>query len=182
MAHLSLAELTSQLEAIREAPSDHGSVELIVRRPAVDAREVLDVAELDTEVGLVGDSWIARGSSETSDGRPHPDRQLTLMRSRVIAFMAQDRSRWPLAGDQLYVDLDLSIENLPPGTRLAIGTAVIEVTEPPHNGCAKFSQRFGVDALRFVNSEAGKQFRLRGLNAKVVEAGSVRLGNTIAKA
>ena len=87
-----------------------------------------------------------------SDGSANPDAQLTLMNARVVALVAGERERWPLAGDQLYVDLDLSADNLPPGTRLAVGSAVIEVTPEPHTGCAKFSARFGSEALRFVNS------------------------------
>lgn len=181
MTHLSTSELEAGLGNIREAPSDRGTLELIVRRPAVDKREVVEMAELDLEKGLVGDSWIHRSSRATPDGSPHPLMQLNVMSSRAISLIAADPERWSLAGDQMYIDLDLSIDNLPTGTRLAIGEAVIEVTEPPHRGCQKFSGRFGAEALRFVNSEVGRALRLRGLNARVVVAGTIRRGGAVSK-
>jgi len=182
MRHLALEELHAALPLIRQSPRDEGTLDLIVRRPRVDAREVLDVGELDGREGLVGDTWGVRGSSRTPDGSPHPDMQLNVINSRLIGLVSQDRARWPLAGDQLYVDLDLSADNLPPGTRLALGTAVIEVTPEPHLGCGKFVARFGVDAMKFVNSTLGRQLRLRGLNAKVVTPGVIRVGDVIRKA
>ena len=167
-------ELLAGLEHVRSSPPDGGTVELIVRRPAVDLREVLDEGDLDTVVGLVGDRWHL-GSSPTNDS------QLTVMNARLAQLIASDRQRWALAGDQLYVDLDLSIENLPAGTRLSVGDAVIEVSDVPHTGCAKFSARFGTEALKFVNKSPGRELRLRGLNARVVEPGRVRVGDTISK-
>jgi MOSC domain-containing protein YiiM len=166
--------LEGSLETLRRSPSDIGLVELIVRRPSEGDREVLDVAELDLEKGLVGDRWWASAPTHTST-------QLTLMNSRVIALIEPDRERWPLAGDQLYVDLDLSSENLRAGTRLEVGSAVIEVSDVPHTGCAKFTARFGSDATRLVNSREGRGLRLRGMNARVIEPGLVRLGDTIRK-
>ena len=175
------ADLLAGLTHIRLSPSDDGTVELIARRPAVGSRDELEAGELDLEQGLVGDSWRTRPSGTTADGSANPDMQLTLMNVRCIALLAGHRDRWSLAGDQLYVDLDLSLDNLPAGSRLGIGDAVIEVTEPPHTGCGKFSRRFGADALRFVNSEAGRRLRLRGLNARVVSPGVFRRGDRIAK-
>ncbi|WP_208028819.1 MOSC domain-containing protein [Rhabdothermincola sediminis] len=169
------------LERIRQAPADHGIVELVVRRPAVDQREVLDEAQLDIASGLVGDSWSTRSSSRRPEG-PDPDRQLTLVSARVMELLAGPRDRWPEAGDQLYVDLDLSEANLPPGSRLAIGETLIEITAQPHRGCAKFSRRFGADAVRLVNSPIGCALRLRGVNARVVRGGAIRRGDTISKA
>jgi hypothetical protein len=151
----------------------------IVRRPAENARDALVEATLDRDEGLVGDAWRVRPSSMTADGSPHPDLQLTVMNARVAALVAGQPDRWQLAGDQLYVDLDLSQANLPPGTRLALGTAVIEVTDKPHRGCKKFAERFGQDALRFVNSPAGGELRLRGMNAKVVVSGVVSVGDAV---
>jgi hypothetical protein len=176
-----LTRLEQSLDHIREAPSDRGTVELIARRPAVDVREILNEAVLDAEVGLVGDTWVARGSSRTPDGSPNVEAQLTVMNSRLAAAVAGDRERWALAGDQLYVDFDISRANLPAGTRVQIGTAVIEFSEAPHTGCDKFSARFGVDALRFVNSPIGRELRLRGANCRVVVAGTVRPGDEIRK-
>jgi hypothetical protein len=179
--HLSTAALKAGLGDVRDSPSDGGTVELIVRRPAVDEREVLAAGMLDVQAGLVGDTWPARGSKRTADGSPHPGMQLTVMNSRAALLVARDPDRRMLAGDQLYVDLDLSPANLPPGTRLAVGSAVIEVTDQPHLGCAKFAARFGADAWRFVNSRVGRQLRLRGLNARVIVAGTVRSGDTVRK-
>lgn len=154
-------------------------LELIVRRPEVGVREVVEEAELSLESGLVGDNWLQRGNTRTPDGRADPEKQLNLMGSRVVALLAQDKARWPLAGDQLYVDFDLSLANLPPGSRLAMGEAVIEVTPPPHTGCKKFVERFGVDAMKFVNSKVGRELNLRGVNAKVVTPGKIRRGDAV---
>jgi hypothetical protein len=174
--HLTLEELAAGLDEIRRSPRDGGVLALIVRRPAVDEREVLGEGVLDPAEGLAGDTWKTRRSSRTPDGSAHPDMQINVMNSRVIALLAQDGGRWPLAGDQLFLDMDLSAENLPAGTRLALGSAVIEVTNQPHTGCKKFAARFGLDALKFVNSPEGKQLRLRGLNARVIEPGVIRVG------
>ena len=179
--HLTKEELEAGLDEIRVAPTDEGLLQLIVRRPRVDEREVLEEGELHTSEGLVGDSWKFRGSSRTPDGSSHPDMQLNIMNARVIALVAQDKDRWQLAGDQLFIDMDLSAENLPAGTRLALGSAVIEVSPQPHTGCQKFVSRFGLDAMKFVNSKLGLQLRLRGLNAKVVEPGMIRVGDLVRK-
>lgn len=179
---VSREELEKGLATVRAAPADAGTVELIVRRPAEDEREVLEEGTLDLTVGLVGDNWRTRGSRRSTDGFGHPDMQLNVMSARVVDLVAAgDRERWALAGDQLYVDLDLSEENLPAGTRLGFGTAVIELTEIPHTGCAKFMERFGVDAHKFVNAKEHRPLRLRGLCAKVVEPGTVRRGDPIRK-
>jgi MOSC domain-containing protein YiiM len=177
--HASLEALQRSLDAIRRSPRATGTVELIVRRPAVDEREPLEAAELDPVEGLVGDTWRQRPSSRTPDRSPHPDMQLTLMNARAAAAIAGARERWPLAGDQLYVDLDLSADAVPPGTRLAVGSALVEVTDQPHTGCGKFARRFGVDAVKFVNSREGRALNLRGVNARVVERGAVRTGDAI---
>jgi hypothetical protein len=176
-----MTELEGGLETIAQSPKDRGCVEMIVRRPQVGIREVLQEGQLDPLEGLVGDSWKARTSRRTADGTPHPDMQLNLMNSRVVALVSQDKSRWPLAGDQLFVDFDLSEANVPAGTRLAIGSAVIEVTAQPHTGCSKFVERFGTDAMKFVNSAERKDLRLRGVNARVVTPGVLRVGDTITK-
>ncbi len=179
--HLTFAEMEAGLETIRQSPKDVGVLKLISRRPNTDEREVLAEAQLDPAHGLIGDNWKARGSRSTPDGSANPEMQLNVMNARVIELLAQDKSRWALAGDQLYVDFDLSEANIPPGTRLAIGSAIIEITAPPHLGCKKFSARFGPDAMKFVNSDEGKQLHLRGVNAKVFEAGVVRSGDSVQK-
>ena len=179
--HRTTQELEAALDHLRAAPTDVGRVDMVVCRPADGARDVLAEGVLDPAHGLVGDNWIERGSRRTEDGSSHPDMQLNVINARLSTFVAVDAERRALAGDQLHFDLDLSVANLPPGTRLALGTAVIEVTEIPHTGCAKFVQRFGKEAMRFVNSPRGRELRLRGLNAKVVVAGTVRPGDEVRK-
>jgi hypothetical protein len=179
--HLSMEELQAGLTDIRESPKNAGVIDMIVRRPRIGEREVLEHAELSLDEGVVGDNWRARGSSATADGRSHPEMQINIMSSRVIALIAQTRERWPLAGDQLFIDMDLAADNLPDGARLALGSAVIEITGIPHNGCKKFVERFGLDAMKFVNSGIGKQLHLRGVNAKVVQAGVIRSGEIARK-
>jgi MOSC domain-containing protein YiiM len=171
--HLEFAVLEAGLPAVREAPAEVGTVEMIVRRPASEEREVLAEAQLDGVAGLVGDAWLG------ADG--NRDRQVTVMNARAAALVAGGRDRWPLAGDQIYVDLDLSEANVPPGTRLELGTAVLEVTGVPHRGCKKFAARFGLDALRLVNSTEGYALHLRGINTRVVAAGVVRVGDRVRK-
>jgi hypothetical protein len=175
------AEIEAGLPDVLRSPRDVGTLDLIVRRPAVDAREVLTRADLGPRTGLVGDNWIGRGTSRAPDRLPQPDRQLTVINSRFAALIAgPDPSSWALAGDQLYVDLDLGIEALPAGSLLAIGDrAVIEVSEHPHTGCAKFAARFGRDAHAMVSTPRGRRLRLRGLNARVVTAGTIRSGDQI---
>jgi len=173
--HLTTAELEAGLDEIRQSPKDRGTLELIIRRPGIDARETLEEGELSLEEGLVGDNWKTRREF------PNPETQLTLMNARATTLVAQDKSRWQLAGDQLYVDFNLSEENLPPGTRVGIGDAVIEVTAEPHTGCKKFVERFGMDAMMFVNSPVGKALNLRGINTRVVQAGAIRIGDRLQK-
>ena len=171
--------LEEGLDHVRRSPADRGRLEMIVRRPTVDEREVVPRATLDLSEGLVGDNWRARGSRTTPDGLAHPDKQITVMNARAIALVAGPPDRWPLAGDQLYVDLDLSVASLPAGSRLRIGHTVIEVSASPHRGCAKFADRFGEEAVRFFNSEEGCALRLRGLNARVVVPGEIRFGSVV---
>jgi hypothetical protein len=180
-APLTDEELTAGLDEVRAAPSDGGTVRLIVRRPAVDERETLVEGELDIDLGLVGDTWAERGGGATPDGSAARYAQVTLMNARYTQLIAGDRDRWPLAGDQLYVDLDLSVANVPAGSHLAIGSAVLRISEEPHTGCAKFSARFGSPAWRLANSGLGRALRLRGANASVVTSGTIRQGDVVSK-
>jgi len=179
--HLTMSELEAGLDDIRRAPKDEGVLEFIVRRPVINEREILDEAELHLTDGLVGDSWNRRRSKSTPDGSPNPLMQLNIMNSRVAALVARTKDRWQLAGDQLYLDMDMSEENLPAETRFSLGSAVIEVTSPPHLGCQKFVARFGHEAMKFVNSPLGKQLHLRGINARVVQGGIIRVGDVARK-
>ena len=179
----SAEQLQAGLDHIREAPAEEGELLLVVRRPESEQRELPDSARLDPEAGLVGDDWSRRPNSGTDDGGPDPEAQITLMGSRAAELIAGtgEHRRWAEAGDQLFVDFDLGVANLIPGIRVEIGEAVLEITAEPHLGCGKFSRRFGVEALKFVNSAVGRELRLRGVNARVVEAGEVRAGNTVRK-
>jgi len=182
MEHLSRRRLEGGLGQVCASPRDGGRVVLVVRRPAVGARELAAEAMLDLQAGLVGDNWLTRGSRLTPDGSADPDRQVTVMSARAAALVAGGPDRMPLAGDQLYIDLDLSVDNLPAGSLLRLGQAVLRVSAAPHLGCAKFVERFGAEAMRFVNSRTGRRLRLRGLNARVVVPGVIRPGDIAAKA
>ena len=168
-------QLWADLDNVRAAPRDDGTLELIATRPAVGERNVVEEAQLDVADGVIGDSWSRRGK------RPNPKSQVAVMSARAAAMIAGDREHWALAGDQLYVDLDLSATNLPPGTRLAIGSAILEVSDLPHLGCAKFTARYGADARDLVNSPDGIALNLRGINTRIVQSGTVRRGDAVRK-
>jgi MOSC domain-containing protein YiiM len=180
MPHATAAQLAALVDHVTAAPADVGTVELVVARPAIDERIVLDRGDLQPGIGLVGDNYLERGSSRPPGGPADPLAELNVMSARALEAVAgPDRANWPPAGDQLIVDFDLSEGNCPAGTQLAVGTAVIEVTSKPHNGCAKFSGRYGVDAARWVNSR--KDLRLRGICAVVVVPGAVARGDAISR-
>lgn len=176
--HRTTPELETFLDGILAAPKDAGPIEMIVRRPGENQREVVEVAELTTDRGLIGDSWVDRVDD---NGDPYFPAQLTLMNARVTDAVAGSRDRWPLAGDQIYVDMDISHENLPAGSRIRVGDAVVEISEVPHTGCDKFAGRFGKEALRFANVGVGRDNRFRGVNAFVVESGALQVGDKVTK-
>ena len=180
--HLAADEIEDKIADVLASPKDNGTLEMIVRRPAVNEREVIESGFLSIENGLVGDNWLTRGSSRTDNGLGHPEMQLNLMNWRFANLIAGGRDRVHLAGDQLFVDLDLSPDNLPPGTQLSIGEAVIQITAVPHLGCKKFVERFGADAMKYANSEFGRSQNLRGVNAKVIVSGEISLRDTVVKA
>lgn len=179
--HPTLDELRASLPDILAAPRDEGRLHMIVRRPSAGEREILEEGALDLREGLVGDDWLARGSKRTPDGSAHPDMQIAIMGARAISVIARTRDLWTLAGDQLFLDMDLTPENLPPGTRLSLGTAALQITDCPHHGCKKFQARFGEGAMAFLASPEGKSLRLRGLYAKVVAPGAIRPGDIARK-
>lgn len=174
------ADLEASLDHLRSAPTDVGTLDMIVRRPDTGVREILDEGTLHDADGLVGDNWLSRATSRAiADGR-HLDAMITVMSARMVGLLGDTDDVRAQAGDQLYVDLDISHDNLPAGTRLAIGEeAILEVTAKPHAGCKKFLARFGADAVAFVNGELGTGMRLRGLNARVVRGGVVRRGDVV---
>jgi len=178
MPHRTLADLEPHLEQLRAAPADEGQVVMVVCRPSTGRRRLLAEGRIDPELGLVGDDWSTR-PTRAPGGRPDPDKQVTVMNARMVALLDESPHRQALAGDQLYVDLDLSVDNLPPGARIAVGEAVLEVTDKAHLGCAKFVRYFGEEAMRFVNGRIGRRLRLRGLNARVVTPGTVRPGDLV---
>jgi hypothetical protein len=177
--HRDTETLLAGVDDVRRSPRDAGTLHALVVRPGIYERRSLDTATLDLALGVVGDTWIERGSRRTADGGPNPDAQVTVMNSRAVDLVAGGRDRWALAGDQLYVDLDLSVDNLPTGTLLSIGDAQLEVTAAPHTGCAQFKDRFGVEALRLTATPDGRELRLRGINTRVVRAGDITVGDTV---
>ncbi|MBZ0320461.1 MAG: MOSC domain-containing protein [Anaerolineae bacterium] len=179
--HFNMTQIEASLVEQGLSPADNGTVEMIVCRPDHGERLVLEQAEFDLITGLLGDNWQARGNRDMPDGSANPDAQIAIMNSRTIHALTQDRSVWPLAGDQLFLDLDLSADNLPPGQRLAIGSVILEVTALPHNGCGKFNERFGSDATKLVNSREGRAARRRGINTRIVQAGKIRVGDRVTK-
>ena len=179
--HFSLEELNVRLPEVRTAPADRGQLVQIIARPVTEQRELRERTEVTPEAGLPGDRWANTCSRKLPDGRLNPDSQITIMNTRCLAILTDQRERWPLSGDNLLVDFDLRETNVPAGQRLKIGSVVLEITPLPHTGCSKFSGRFGVDALKFVNSPEGKKLRLRGLHAQVVQAGSLTIGDSIEK-
>ena len=179
--HLTAVELEAGLDHVRQSPANDGTLELIVARPQVNERNVLEEGQLDLDEGLVGDNWKVASANYSKDGQPDYESQINIMNARAAALIAQTKERWALAGDQLYVDFDLSEANAPAGTRLQIGEAVLEITPPPHLGCKKFTKRFGLDAMKFVNSDEGKALHLRGVNARIIEPGTIRPGDRVTK-
>jgi hypothetical protein len=174
------AALEASLDHLLAAPAEAGTLEMIVRRPDTGVRELLEEGVLDEVGGLLGDNWLSRATSRAiADGR-HLDAMITVMSARMVGLLADTADAQALAGDQLYVDLDISHDNLPAGNRIAIGDdAVLEVSAKPHAGCKKFLARFGADALAFVNGDPGSRLRLRGLNARVVHGGTIRPGDVV---
>ena len=179
--HLTTEQIQAGMPNINQSPSDNGTLELIVIRPESDTRRVLGQVQLSQEGGVHGDRWAKESWKKLPDGRPHPDVQVALTNARLVDLLSQTKDQWSWAGDNLFVDLDLSAENLPPGAKLSIGDTILEVTAEPHNGCKKYAQRFGKDAIRFINSPEGKKLHLRGIYARVVQAGTIRVGDAISK-
>ncbi len=176
-----LKDLQIGLEEIISSPKQTGTVEMIVSRPKIGTRKILKTAELDQHLGLIGDNWYDRDASSTQKKSPDKELQITIMNSRVIQLITQKHDQWPLAGDQLYIEMDVSRKNLPPGSLLEIGSALLQVSEKPHTGCKKFSERFGLDALKFISSKQGRVLSLRGINASIIKSGIVQTGDKVIK-
>ena len=170
--HLDFEELERLREALPPAPRDEGTLEVIYRRPRKGEREQLAEGELSLEQGLVGDRWVLDADREL-------ERQLTLMQRVHAELVADGPERRALCGDNLLVDLELAEDNVPPGTRLAIGDAELEVTEVPHLGCSQFRGHFGEGALKWVNYKPTRALKLRGVNARILRGGTVRVGDPI---
>lgn len=174
------------LEALRHAhhalepsPTDGGPLQAIVIRPTSETRNTVSTAFLSPDHGVLGDHWASGCWKSLTDGRPHPDVQVALMNSRIIQLIAGAPKRWPLAGDNLFVDFDLGQDRLPVGQQLQLGEVRMEITAEPHLGCGKFARRFGRDALQFVNSAEGKRLRLRGVYARILQEGRVAVGDLL---
>ncbi|MFW9931002.1 MAG: MOSC domain-containing protein [Candidatus Thorarchaeota archaeon] len=178
---LSFQELNDRFNALTPSPKDVGTVDLICIRPTENSREVKDSVIVDNQLGIIGDNWKSRGSKHTPDGSAIPDAQITIMNSRIINLITQDKNFWSLAGDQLFIDLDISSDNLPSGSRLTIDDVILEVTPLPHNGCIKFSNRFGSDATKFVSNKEGQKYHRRGIYVKVIKSGRIHTGSIVKK-
>lgn len=169
------------MDWVLAAPDTVGRVEALVVRPAVDQRVSHTQVMFSLEQGVIGDNWLTSCWKKLPGGESDPEVQVAIMNARMIEVLTRDRSRWPLAGDQLFVDFDLSVGNLAVGERLQVGATVLEITAEPHRGCSKFKKCFGPEAMAFVNSSLGDAHRLRGVYAKIVSAGEVRVGDDIRK-
>ncbi|MGH8915938.1 MAG: MOSC domain-containing protein [Acidimicrobiia bacterium] len=173
--HLSTHQLNAGLDHILESPSDGGKVEMLIVRPTEDERLTPPGVEVSAGLGVHGDHW------STGRYREHPDTQITIMNARVLDLVSGGRERWPVVGDNIIADLDISHANLVAGQKLEAGSAIVEITETPHTGCSKFSSRYGADALRFVNVGRGQELRMRGIYARVLQVGSISVGDHITK-
>jgi MOSC domain-containing protein YiiM len=179
--HRSFAELQQGLPFILAAPQDDGVLRSIVERPSHGERLTPKASEVSLARGVHGDHWEKGCWRTTEDGKPDPDVQICIMSARCIELIAGSIENWPPAGDNLFIDMDLTPANMPPGQRFAIGTALFEITGVPHNGCDQFIARFGRDAVLFVNTGDGKRLRLRGIYARVIKDGRIAAGDRVAK-
>jgi MOSC domain-containing protein YiiM len=179
--HLSNKEIEAGLSHVLASPKDQGELKAIVVRPEVNQRERLAAARLSPEGGVEGDRWATSTTLRRADGSPDPRTQVSLMNARILQLIANADDRMALAGDNLIVDLDLSEGNLSVGQKLAIGEVTLQITDVPHTGCDKFADRFGTDAVRYVNAPATKPLHLRGLYAQVLTAGTLRVGQVVRK-
>lgn len=179
--HPTVETLETGLEIIRNSPQDNGTLEMIVVRPAKNQRSTLQECELSLKRGVEGDHWANGCWKSLPDGSPDPDVQVTIMNSRCLKLISASSSQWPLAGDNLIVDMDLSVQNLQPGQKLSIGSAILEITSVPHTGCNNFKERFGIDSLKFISSKIGKELRLRGIYARIIRDGHIKVGDRLKK-
>jgi len=169
-----MQDIAHILDHVKASPKDGGVLKLIVLRLPDEQRQTPPRATLSAEHGVTGDRWSLKTN-------PDPLVQVSVMNSRFLEVIAGETERMNLAGDNLIIDLDLHIDNLPTGTRLRIGQALLEVTDSPHTGCKKFQRRYGKDALDITNTPEGSAMRLRGLLARVIRGGEVQVGDTIHK-
>ncbi len=181
MTYQTAEQLEAGMAGVLDAPSEEGPVRLVVRRPGRGQREILEEGQLDTERGLIGDDWINRPGMNRDTPSPHA--QVTVMNARVAELISGDPepATWAQCGDQLYVDLDISEANMPTGTRFSVGDAVLEVQAEPHTGCVQFRSWWGGDALRHISTTEGQALRMRGVNTRVVQSGTVRPGDAARK-
>lgn len=170
--YATLEHLERRLAALPEAPRNHGLVGLLVRRGEGGLREMPDRARLTPDGGVPGDAWGRQKE-------PSLEAQIAVMQIDVAELITNGQPL-TLFGDGLFLALDLSAANLPPGSRVRAGAATLEVTPKSHNGCRKFLSRFGADALRFVSKPDLRHRNLRGIYMRVVEGGEVATGDPVA--
>lgn len=179
--HLTRAELAAALPQVTAGPKDHGELKAIFVRPGPGQRLDVSSVAISSAGGLEGDHWAKGCWKSLPDGSPDPDVQVFIMNARFLDLIAQERSHWASCGNSFVADMDLGADNLPVGTRLKAGSAELEITAVPGTGCEAFIEWYGRDACVFVNTGEGKKNRLRGVYARVVKDGVVRIGDTLTK-
>jgi hypothetical protein len=180
--HRTRAEIEAGIGPVLQSPAEGAAVEALFSRPAPGKRLDLPALEVSVSGGIAGDHWSLGCWKTLPDGSPDPDVQVSLMNRRMLHLIAGARDNWARAGNNIIVDMDLSIDNLPIGQRLRVGTAELEIGPVANTGCDFFIERYGRDACVFVNTGIAKQKRLRGVYARVVKDGQIRIGDIIRKA
>lgn len=175
------AELDRAWPDIMAAPKDGAAIEMLCLRPAMGERRFVDEIHVTREEGIPGERWLTQPWMRLPGGQPDPAIQVSFLQRRVLDLVWRDREGTPHPGDTFVVDMDLSEANLPAGSLLQVGSAVLEVSTVFNNACAKWKKRYGDDALDWVRAYENKEFRPRGVLAKVHRDGVFRAGDRLTR-